>query len=152
MNEIADTLLQNENLLKWITYLVDDPLSLPEVPKNKVLGSNIILTRVNLDILPKAATKIYLIPKGGVDHTQGYLTDTVFELSILSPFASSYIYSRRIDRFAEIASEIAISLDGKHITGVGDMQVSSNFKTYKLNETYSSMMLHVTVTNQRMRK
>lgn len=151
LNEIVDELLKNENLLKWLTYLVDDPLSLPKVPPNKVLGNQIVLTRVNTDILPKAETKLFIVPKGGIDHRQGVLTDTVFEVNIISPHKTGYIYSTRVDRYTEVASEIAKSLDCKHITGVGDVTVSSNFTSYKIDETYAGMLLHITATNQRIR-
>lgn len=151
LNEIVNELLKNQNLLKWLTYLVDDPLSLPDVPPGKVLGNQIVLTRVNPEILPEAVTKLFIVPKGGVDHRKGMLADTIFEVQIISPFREGYIYPYRIDRYTEIASEIALSLDEKHITGVGDVKVSSNFSSYKIDETYAGMMLHITVTNQRVK-
>lgn len=152
LNEIVDELLKNKNLLKWLTYLVDDPLSLPDIPKSKVLGNQIVLTRVNPDILPEAVTKLFIIPKGGLDHRQGFLSDTVFEVNILSPFRTGYIYPYRIDRYTQIASEIALSLDGKHITGVGDVTVSTDFTSYKVDETYAGLRLYITVTNQRVKR
>lgn len=152
LNKIADELLKNENLLKWLTYLVDDPLSLPKVPKKRVLGNQIVLTRVNPNIMQEAETKLFIIPKGGKDHRVGLLTDTVFEVNIVSPHRTGYIYPYRVDRYAEIASEIASSLDRKHIAGVGDMVVSTQFTSYKVDETYAGLMLHITVTNQRVKR
>lgn len=151
LNRIVDELLKNKNLLKWLTYLVDDPLSLPDVPPGKVLGKQIVLNRVNPDVLPKSETKLFIVPKGGRDHRVGTLMDTVYEVSILSPHELGYIYPSRLDRYAEIASEVARSLDERHITGVGDVQVSSGFTAFKVNQIYSGLMLHITVTNPTIR-
>lgn len=150
LNEIVNELLKNQKLLKWLTYLVDQPLSLPDVPAGKVLGNQIVLTRMNETILPKAATKMFIVARGGKDHRKGVLTDTVFQVDILSPHNEAYIYSTRKDRYIEVASEVAKSLDGRNITGVGDVVVSSDFTTYKVNETYSGLRFHITVTNQRV--
>lgn len=152
INQLAAELLRNKRLLMWMTYLTDDPESPnnPKVNPKDVLGRGIVLTRVNEYILQKTEAKIFIAPKGGVDQRNTVLSTTVFEVNIVMPNALGYVYKLRKDRFAEIASEIAKSLDGQYITGIGDVKVSTNFNSYKINETYAGMMLHVTVANSRL--
>lgn len=156
LNDIVSELLESKELLRWITYLDDYPLSeeKPEVPKGKVLGSSIILTRVNETILNKTMCKVFITPKGGSEprNRQNILADTIFEVNIALPNELGYNYKLRVDRFATIASEIAKAIDGKKITGVGEVRVSTSFNTYKINNTYNAMMLYITTTNSIMGK
>lgn len=156
LNDIVDVLVGNDELLMWTINLVDDPLSdkNPPIKKRDVLGNAIVLTRVNETILNKTMGKIFIVPRGGSEPKgrQGILADTVFEVNIALPNHLSYNYARRTDRFSEIASQIAKSLDGKKITGIGDVKVSTSFNTYKVNETYNAMMLYITTTNSIMGK
>ena len=151
MNEIVDELLKNKSLLRWITYLDDDPLSeeKPDVKLSRVLGKKIVLTKVNESILTEAEGIVFITPKGGAEkrNQKGVLADTIFEVNIAMPNHLSYSYPLRTDRFSTIASEIAKTLDGKNITGVGETRVSTSFNTYKINEIYTAMMLYINVTN-----
>lgn len=147
MNKIVDELLKNKNLLKWITYIDDDPMLKPDVPPNTVLGKNIILTRMNETVLKELYIKVFITPITGSDHRLGILTDTVFEIAIAVPTQHSYSYATRKHRASEIASEVASSLDDKHITGLGEVKVSSDFHNFKVNEKFGAMALRVSTTN-----
>lgn len=151
MNKIVDELLKNIDLLKWIVYIDDDPLLKPNVPPNKVLGRNIILTRMNETVLKELYIKVFITPITGSDHRLGILTDTVFEIAIAVPTQHSYSYATRKHRASEIASEIANSLDGKHIAGLGELKVSSTFHNFKVNEKFGAMALQVSTTNTKMK-
>lgn len=156
INDLVDELIQNENLLRWLTYLDDNPLSTnkPNVKRKGVIGDKIILTRINENILTKTEAKLFIYPRGGVEkrNMKNVMAETIFEANILLPNELGYIYPMRVDRFAAIASEIAKSLDGKNITGVGDVKVSTSFNTYKVNEIYTGMMFFINTTNSVMGK
>ena len=156
INDIVDTLLQNKTLLRWVTYLDDDPMSedKPDVSAKHMLGKKIVLTKVNESILTETEVKVFISPKGGSDNRGrvGVLADTIFEVNIVMPNDESYLYGLRVDRFSTIASEIAKSLDGRKVTGVGETKVSPSFNTYKINETYTGMMFFINATNSVMGK
>lgn len=147
MNKIVDMLLKNKKLLKWVTYIDDNPLERSDVPPSTVLGRNIILTRMNETVLKELYIKLFITPISGSDHRVGILADTVFEIAIAVPTQHSYSYPIRKHRASEIASEIANSLDGKHITGLGEVKVSSNFHNFKVNEKFGAMAVQVLTTN-----
>lgn len=145
--KLVDALLDNQEFLKWITYLDDNPSSMPKVNPKYVLGDRIILTRFNEDILKERVIKIFLSPFKGISHRDQILADDVYTMDIAMPNDFSYIYKYMIDRFAEIARQVAISLDQQRVTGIGEVKVDSSYKTYKINETYVGMTLFITVTN-----
>ena len=144
---IVDTLLKNKEFLKWITYLVDDPSSMPDVPPQHIEGNKLILTHVNEKILTEQEIKVFLNPHRGISHKSGVLADIVYEMNITMPNESGYIYGLRVDRFDEIANQVSITLDGQKITGIGEVVVSAGFNRYKINEEYVGMVIFITVTN-----
>lgn len=152
LNKIVDEMLANQNLLKWITYISDDPLDNLYVPPKTVLKKNIVLTGMNETILNDLYIKLFIYPTTGFDHRVGILTDTVFEIAIAVPTQHDYSYATRKHRASEIASEIAASLDGKHIAGLGEIQVRSDFHNFKVNEKFMAMAIQVVTTNTRMKK
>ena len=120
-NKIVDELLKNQEFLRWITYLVDNPSSpiMPDVPPDNILGDKLILTDFNPIILKEKEIKVFLTPHRGVQRKGGILTDDIYEMNITMPNEYGYIYKLRRDRFSEIARRVAIILDQQFITGIG---------------------------------
>ena len=147
-NKLVDALLDNQNFLKWISYLKDNPEKEANInnPERK-LGSALILTEFNEKILTERTIKVFLTPFRGAPHKGKVLADDVYEMNITMPNEYSYIYTRRKDRRGEIARQVAISLDQQRIAGIGEVEVGSNYNMYKINETYVGMTLFITVTN-----
>ena len=146
-NKLVSALLDNQDFLKWIVYLEDDPLSMPHVPPQHILGNKLILTEFNEKILKEREIKVFLTPFRGVPHRGKVLADDVYEMNITMPNEYSYIYPYRLDRRGEIARQVTISLDQQRVAGIGEVEVGANYNMYKINETYVGMTLFITVTN-----
>lgn len=146
-NKLVSALLDNQDFLKWITHLEDDPLSMPDVSPQHILGNRLVLTEMEEKILTERIIKVFLTPFRGVPHKGKILADDIYELNITMPNEYSYIYPYRLDRRGEIARQVAISLDQQRVTGIGEVEVGSNYNMYKINETYVGMTLFITVTN-----
>lgn len=155
-NKLVSALLDNQGFLKWITYLEDDPISEPDIENvyalGNILGNRLILTEFNEEILNKRKVVVFLTPFKGVPHRGRVLADDVYEMNITMPNEYSFIYSTREDRRGEIAKQVAMSLDQQRVAGIGEVEVSSNYNMYKINETYVGMVLFITVTNATIKK
>lgn len=150
-NKLVSALLDNQDFLKWITYLEDDPISEPDIENvyalGNILGNRLILTEFNEKILDKRKIVVFLTPFKGTPHRGKVLADDVYEMNIVMPNEYSYIYPYRLDRRGEIARQVAISLDQKRVAGIGEVEVGADYNMYKINETYVGMTLFITVTN-----
>lgn len=151
-NKIVDALLKNQAFLRWITHLVDYPLSsdISDVLPENILGDKLILTHFNPLILKEQEIKVFLTPHRGVPRKGGILADDIYEMNITMPNEWGYIYKTRVNRFGEIANIVAVTLDQQGVAGVGEVKVEINYNTYKINEAYTGMVLFITVTNSIM--
>ena len=130
----------------------DDPLSMPYVPPQHILGNKLILTEFNEKILKERVIKVFLTPFKGIPHRGKVLADDVYEMNITMPNEYSYIYPYRLDRRGEIARQVTISLDQQRVAGIGEVEVGANYNMYKINDTYVGMTLFITVTNASFKK
>lgn len=140
-------MINSQNILRYIYYLDNDPLdpSKPNVTANLMTTGNIILTLFDEKILTDSKVKIFLNPFMGNLKTMP-LSDITFTMDILVPNTYWILSGMGQLRPYRIADEFAQLVDGQKVAGIGECVVT-NFKSYKLNETYSGLTLFIEVNS-----
>ena len=144
--KIISELLKNQRLLKYLTYLNDNPLSGADVNAGSVLRDNVVLTKFNETILTETKILMFLTTDS-IRFSRGrVLDDTIYNLDIVLPNHKWTIYSNMIERPMAIADEIAKSIDQQRVAGIGEVWISA-VNTGKVNSTYSFLNLKISVAN-----
>lgn len=144
--KIISELLKNQRLLKYLTYLNDNPLSGADVNAGAVLRDNVVLTKFNETILTETKILMFLTTDS-IRFSRGrVLDDTIYNLDIVLPNDKWTIYSNMIERPMAIADEIAKSIDQQRVAGIGEVWISA-VNTGKANSTYSFLNLKISVAN-----
>jgi len=143
--KLLSLILSNQNILKYITHLVDDPLSESDVTEDLLENGSIILTLFDEEILTDLKVKLFLNPFNGSLKSMP-LSDIVFTLDILVPNLYWKLNGLGQLRPYRIADEFAQLVDGQKVAGIGEVNIT-NFKSYKINKTYSGITLFVEVNS-----
>ena len=144
--KIIQELLKNQRLLKYLTYLNDNPLSGADVNAGIVLKDNIVLTKFNPNILTETKILMFLTTDI-IRFGRGRVTDdTIYNLDIVLPNDKWTIYSNMVERPLAIADEIAKSIDQQRVAGIGEVWISS-VNTGKVNDDYAVLNLKISVAN-----
>ena len=144
--KIIQELLKNQRLLKYLTYLNDNPLSGVDVSAGKVLKDNFILTKYDEDVLSETQIKLFFTTDIIRFNRGRVVDDTIYNLDIVLPNNKWTIYSNMIERPLAIADEIAKSIDQQRVAGIGEIWISA-VNTGKVNSTYSFLNLKISVAN-----
>ena len=144
--KIIQELLKNQRLLKYLTYLNDNPLSGEDVSAGDVLKNNIVLTKFDKDVLSETQIKLFFTTQN-INFVKGRtLEDTIYTMEIVLLDKYWTIYSNMVERPVEIAYEISRSIDQQRIAGIGEVWVS-NLSTGKVNDDYSVASLKIAVAD-----
>lgn len=144
--KIVNVLLKNQRLLKYLTYLNDNPLSGENVSAGVVLKNNINLTKFDEEILSDTKISVFFTT-GNIRFIKGQTTsDTVYTMDIVLPNKYWTIYSNMMERPVEIVNEISKSIDQQRVAGIGEVWISS-VNTGKVNDDYAVLNLKISVAN-----
>jgi len=136
-------LSNNNNIAKYICYLVDDPLSMPDVSIDLKVNGNYILTLLNDKVLTEEKVRIFLNPIIG-DLKYKPLGDIIFEIDIVVPNRCWILNGLGKLRAYRIMDEFAKMVDGQVVAGLGEVNIT-NFKAFSiLNTDYSCLSALIT--------
>lgn len=132
------TLLQsNQNIAKYVYYLVDDPLSKPDVVVDLYEQENYLLTIFDEAIPESEKVRIFLNPYVGSFKNLG-IGDISYEMDIVVPKSKWLLKGMGKLRAFCIANEFNKMVDGKPVAGIGNTSID-NFKVFKINAIYSCL-------------
>ena len=113
------TLLQsNQNIAKYVYYLVDDPLSKPDVVVDLYEQENYLLTIFDEAIPESEKVRIFLNPYVGSFKNLG-IGDISYEMDIVVPKSKWLLKGMGKLRAFCIANEFNKMVDGKPVAGIG---------------------------------
>lgn len=148
--KLLEVLLSNENLKKYIFYLIDDPLSQPTVDVDLLETNNIILNLFDSNILDERRVTLFINPLEGDLRSQP-LSDLTFTIDIVIPYKKWIMgeFGGQL-RVFRIADEIAKEIDQKNVMGIGDTEIV-RFRLFKVNSDYSGMTLWIKVNSSTLK-
>jgi len=143
LTNILYTMVTNQNLLRYISYLDDDPLdpSKPDITSN-LIGTQIMLIPFDLNVLTKQEINLFINPVQGDLSVKRPIGTHTFIIDIVVP-NKFWLLKGKIRAF-RIADEIASNIDGLNIAGIGWVEIN-RYKIYSLNNAFSSLSLFVDV-------
>ena len=147
--KLLSLLLGSQNISKYIYHLVDDPLSESDVTEDLMVNGNIILTLFDETVLTNSQVKVFLNPFNGSLKSMP-LSDIVFTLDIIVPNLYWKLNGMGQLRPYRISDEFAQLVDGQKVAGLGEVNIT-NFKAYKVNETYSGLTLFIEVNSSTLK-
>jgi hypothetical protein len=132
----------NQNIAKYIYYLVDDPLSITEdVPIDLKDEGYYLLTVFDNSIPQTEKARIFLNPYSGNLKKIG-TGEILYQLDIIIPNTKWILNGLGQIRAFRIANEFNKMVDGKPVAGVGSVYIEG-FRTYKVGDTYSGISLFI---------
>lgn len=138
-------MVSNQDLLRYIYYLDDNPLSSSNSDiTSTLIGTHIILTLFNTDVLDSQNIKqvyVFFNPYNGNLVPSPVYSD-VYTMEIVIP--SQYWLMDGKIRWARIANEIGKSIDGLYIAGIGKVNIT-NYRTFRVNNMYMGVQLQIGV-------
>lgn len=154
---IAEKIYNNQNILRYMNYMTDDPLAKRTVNRQgKIVEQpdlNISFDDAHLytrafdeNILSTSHCSLFIHAlEGNLSARQsiGYIT---YEIDIVCPCEFQILEGTRENRDGDIADEICGDIDGHMVTGVGDVEILT-FKEGKLEKDYTYLALFVRVKN-----
>lgn len=148
--KLLEVLLSNENLKKYIFYLIDDPLSQPTVDVDLLETNNIILNLFDSNILDERRVTLFINPLEGDLRSQP-LSDLTFTIDIVIPYKKWIMgeFGGQL-RVFRIADEIAKEIDQKNVMGIGYTEIV-RFRLFKVNSDYSGMTLWIKVNSSTLK-
>lgn len=146
---ILKLIQQNQNILRYIKYLNDNPLdtSNPNITSNLVKDGNIIPTMFDITLTNIEEVKMFIYPKQGSLKDKP-LGDVFFHIDILIPDEHWTLSGLGQFRAFRIADEITQMIDGQsEIAGTGQINVV-DFNAFKLTSSnYTVLSLRVLVNS-----
>jgi hypothetical protein len=131
-------LYENQNISKYIYYLVDDPLSEVDVPIDLKANGNFILTLMDNTILTEEKVRIFLNPVLG-DLERIPLGEITYEIDIVIPNSKWILNGMGQFRAYRIMDEFSKLVDGKNVGGIGEVNITK-FKAFGITDTSYSCL------------
>lgn len=149
--KLLSLLLSSQNIARYIIYLNDDPLNLllPDVTVDLMENGNISLTLFDEKVLTDNKVKIFLNPYNGSLKTMP-LSDIVFVMDIIMQNTYWVLSGMGQLRPYRISDEFAQLVDGQKVAGIGEVNIT-NFKAYKVNDTYSGLSLFIEINSSTLK-
>lgn len=148
--KLLEVILNSQNILKYIYYIdSNDPLSESDVSIDLIENGNIILTLYNESIITSKGVYLFLNPLRG-DLSKQPLSDLSYSLDVIMDTTLWIIQGKGELRAYRIADEFAKLVDGKNITGIGDV-VITKFDSFKLGNDFSGLSLLIKINNTTLR-
>jgi hypothetical protein len=135
----------NQNIAKYVYYLVDDPLSITQdVPVDLKDEGYYLLTVFDNSIPQTEKVRIFLNPYSGNLKKIG-TGEILYQMDIIIPNTKWILNGMGQLRAFRIASEFNKMVDGKPVAGIGSVYIEG-FRTFKVNDTYSGISLFINTT------
>lgn len=144
-------ILKNQKFLRYVHYTgLDHPLdeSLPSVSPSGVFDNNMEFKHINDEVLQDRKVIVFINPVGTMFRQRAVASET-YIISIVVENEHRLINGISDDepiefRAYKIAREIARSIDGKRIAGLGEVSINSD-KAGSLTRKYDILDLEVLV-------
>lgn len=155
---IAQLLYENQNILRYMNYLTDDPLSNRTINRKGQIveqpdinlgfdESGLNTGCFNKDILTETKCHLFIHPiKSNGMRTSKIIGELQYGIDIITPSGFQILADSREYRDFNIADEISQLIDGKAVTGVGDVEIN-DFSSGKLDSEYCYLTLFVSIKN-----
>lgn len=138
-------LISNQNIAKYVYYLVDDPLSVQEdVPVNLKDEGYYQLTVFDNSIPETEKVRIFLNPYSGNLKNIG-TGEIMYQMDIVVPNSKWILNGLGQIRSFRIANEFNKMVDGKPVSGIGNVYIHG-FRTFKINDIYSGLSIFINTT------
>lgn len=126
-------LYSNQNIAKYVYYLVDDPLSMPVVPVDLKENGNYILTIMDTAALTDEKIRIFLNPVSG--GLKKFPADEIsYEIDIVCPSSKWVLNDAGNLRPYRIMDEFSQMVDGQMVAGIGTVNIT-DFKASGISGT-----------------
>lgn len=125
----------NQNILRYIKYLNDDPLDdyLPDV-EGTLINEHIILSPFDKEVASVSEVKLFFYPFKS--HLKSKpLGKHVYMFDIICPIRYFILQGRGEFRTIRIADEIARMIDGQTITGIGEITIPDAYLSRLSNDS-----------------
>lgn len=141
---ILHLIVGNQNILRYIKILENNPLD-PTYPdiQETLINQNIILTPFDPTILTENQVKLFFYPFSG-KFSNNPKGKHIYECDIICPYSYWVLSNMGQFRTTRIADEICMLIDGKNITGVGDIEVNE-YRIGKVDDNYAVLSLWIDV-------
>ncbi len=140
---------ENKNISKYVYYLVDDPLSMPDVTVDLLENGNYLLTVFDDKILEEEKVRIFLNPYSG-DLRNIPIGEITYIMDIVVPNAKWILRGLGQIRAFRIADEFSKMVDGQYVAGLGQVNIT-NFRLFKVNNSYSGISLFIKVNTSTLK-
>lgn len=126
-------ILENQNVLKYLYYLNNDPLSQPDVEVNLIETGNIVLTMFDGEITTEEKIKMFFYPATG--NLNSYpISNIVFEVDLVMPISKWLLYGQGLIRPFRIMDEISQVIDQQKVAGISEAKIT-NFRCSRVERT-----------------
>lgn len=140
---------ENKNISKYVYYLVDDPLSMPDVTVDLLENGNYLLTVFDDKVLEEEKVRIFLNPYSG-DLRNIPIGEITYIMDIVVPNAKWILRGLGQIRAFRIADEFSKMVDGQYVAGLGQVNIT-NFRLFKVNNSYSGISLFIKVNTSTLK-
>lgn len=154
---IAKIICDNQNIMRYMCYMTDDPLAERTVNRKGEIveqpdldidykSAHISIQSFNNKILDTSHLSMFIHPLKGALFANRTIGDITYAIDIVCP-EDFQVFDGKIEyRDYNIADEICRDIDGKKITGFGDVEIV-DFNSGKLEQDYTFLTLFVRVRN-----
>ncbi len=149
-------IITNQNLLRYLTYLTDEPLaqqaynqsnqlvSQPDIT-NIPIGDTVILTPFSPDIIDEEKIIMFFYPLRG--DSSNFVGTDIYEIVLTCPLRFFILQGSGEFRLFMMAYEIAKMLDSQpEIAGCGNIEIK-NWQIFKVSDNNVGLSLLVHVKN-----
>lgn len=154
---IARYIYENQSILRYMYYLSNDPLSDKTInDKGEIVlqpdlditfdEAHISLQSYDEKILSTKHCSMFIYPLHGTMYKRKTLGDITYAIDIICPKDFQMLWDTTEYRDFCIADEIAEMIDGKMVTGIGDVEIL-DWKSGRLEKDYTYLSLFVNVKN-----
>lgn len=146
--KLVSLITSNQNILKCITYLDNNPLSNPDVTED-LIGKNIILTLFDESILDENKISIFINPIR-FNLSRQPVGEITYAIDIIIPNQYWLLHGQGILRGYLIGDEIVQLLDQQHGIGVGEANVYGG-NAFTVGTNYMGLSLEVRITTSTLK-
>jgi len=158
--KILIPIISNQNFLRYVYYLTDEPLlhqtydtqgnliNQPDIQDNPI-GTSLLLTPFDPTVLTNSVVKVFIYPLRG--NLSDPISNDVYEIIILCDISHYILNGSGELRLFMIAYEICQSIDNQYIAGAGSSVKITDWRMFKVNDTYAGLSVWANVSNGTLR-
>lgn len=148
LSKILGLIVSNQNVLKYLVYLDNKPLSHPDINED-LIGANIQLQPFDEEILSQERCTLFLNPLEG-NLISEPMSNLNFTIDIVVPNKKWLLEGSGKIRVFRICDEIAQMIDNQLVAGIKPNRVT-RFRIFKVGNDYSGITLWITVNSSTMK-